>query len=153
MQREQNGNYKLLHFPDSNGFNLRAVLSKFPINELTDSGKSARLVLALQKGNLQPVTMIVDGKEQKLFLQAAPADRTLSIYDKGAVHPLTPGQVAELMLPEARQKLNGKEVVTHGPQQGKEVKQGSSLSQQNNKNENSLLSKNQRVKKRGVTLH
>jgi len=133
-QKEENGNYRMKQFPAVHGYHLEKTLVKFPIKEM-EGVERERILMSLQRGNLQPVTMKINGGEHRLFVQANPEQRSLTIFDYGALQPFTEKQKMDLMIPEARQKLNGKEVTTDGDQQGKVVKQDL-------KNEASLLPKN-----------
>jgi len=143
-QKEENGNYRMKQFPAVRGYRLEKILVKFPIKEM-EGVERDRILMSLQKGNLQPVTMKISGGEQRLFVQANPEQRSLTIFDYGALHPFTEQQKMDLMIPEARQKLNGKEVATDGEQQGKVVKQDL-------KNEARLLPKNRTGKGKGMKI-
>lgn len=152
-QKEENGNYKTKQFHENYGYNLAETLAKFPIKELTDEQKNERLMMSLQKGNLQSVTIIVEGKDQQFFIEANPQYKTLTMYNNGATRPLSNDQKIELMTPEARQKLNGKDVSTEKEQQGKEIKQDEKGSKQKNEQKDeSLLPKNRKSENKGLTV-
>lgn len=153
-QKEENGNYKTKQFHENYGYDLKATLEKFPIKELMDEQKSERLMMSLQKGNLQSVTLNVEGKEQMYFMQANPQYKTLTIYDNGATRPLSNEQKVELMTPEARQKLNGKDVSTEKEQPGKEIKKDDKDQKQKTeqKNDDSLLPKKRTGNKEGLSI-
>ncbi|MGN6400699.1 MAG: hypothetical protein ACTHMD_09605 [Flavisolibacter sp.] len=152
-QKEENGNFRLRQFHEQYGYDLAGVLAKFPIRELSDETKAERLMMSLQKGNLQPVTMMVHGKVQKLSIQADPQFKTLTIYDNGATKPLNNEQKAELVIAENRQKLNGKEVPLEGEQNGKQLKQNTGSDKQTSETQNTLLPKNRKGNNKGLTVH
>jgi hypothetical protein len=39
----------------------------------------------LEKGNLQPVTFIKEGREEKMFVTANPQYKTLDLYDSNGI--------------------------------------------------------------------
>ncbi|HEU4633474.1 MAG TPA: hypothetical protein VFS22_05795 [Flavisolibacter sp.] len=153
-RKEDNGNYRIKQFPAHDGYHLEGTLAKFPIRELRELPQKERLLMSLQKGNLQSVTMVIDGKAQLFFVQANPEYKTLIFYNNGAVRPLAQEQVAVLMTGEGRQKLNGREVAIDAEQQGKNIKQQyrSEKQKKNLPDQNNPLQKNRKDRKKGVTL-
>ena len=151
-QKEENGNYKTKQFHENYGYNLMETLQKFPIRELMDEQKSERLTMSLQKGNLQSVTLNVEGKEQMFFMQANPQYKTVTMYDNGATRPLSNEQKVELMTPEARQKLNGKDISTEPEQQGKEIKKDDKAKKNEQKEDESLLPKKRKSENKGLAI-
>jgi hypothetical protein len=63
-------------------YDLDKTLKKFPIKELADAEQKGHLDASLKKGNMQQVTMNVDGKETKFFVEANPRFRTLNVRDE-----------------------------------------------------------------------
>jgi len=124
FKQKENGSYKIKQYHHNYGYDLEATLKSFPIRELQNDQQKEALLLSLQKGNRQSVTMTVDGRDQLFFVQANPQFKTLSIYDKGAVRPLSFEQKNELMVPnsEERTKLNGEVVKTADDLPEKEIK-------------------------------
>ncbi len=80
-QNEKNGNYKMQPYYEKYGFKLDEALAKHPIKELTDPVKREYLMKALERGNLQQVTMEINGTEKKLFIEAAPQFKSINFYD------------------------------------------------------------------------
>jgi hypothetical protein len=81
-QADSRGNYKLQHFHQNYGYDLKAALEKHPIKELSNEQDKERLIASLQKGNLQSVTFLGKaGAEQKHFVEASPQFKTVNIYD------------------------------------------------------------------------
>jgi hypothetical protein len=151
-QKEENGNFKTKQFHENYGYNLNETLQKFPIKELLDEQKSERLMSSLQRGNLQSVSIEVEGKDQQFFIQANPQYKTLTIYDNGALKPMSNEQKVELMTPEARQKLNGKDVSTEKEQQGQEIKKEDKGKKNDQKNDDSLLPKKRTSENKGLAV-
>lgn len=80
-ETEQNGNFKMKHFSENYGFKLEEVLGKFPVKELGDPEQKKQLMDSLQKGNIQSVTFVRDGKEEKQFIEASPQFKSINVYD------------------------------------------------------------------------
>ncbi|WP_461791482.1 hypothetical protein [Pedobacter sp.] len=84
-QKDNYGNNKVEQFHDRYGYNLEKALDRFPIAELAKPEEKADLVASLKAGNSTAVTMVKDGKEAVLFIEANPRLRTINIKDeKGA---------------------------------------------------------------------
>lgn len=81
-ETDKAGNYQMNKFHQNYGFDLEKELTRHPIKELTNEQDKARLIESLQRGNRQSVTVIKDGTEQKMFLEANPKFKTLSVYDQ-----------------------------------------------------------------------
>ena len=80
-ETDKNGNYQLKHYHQNYGFDLANELAKHPIKELANEQDKARLMESLQRGNRQAVTFIKEGTEQRMFMEANPRFKTLTIYD------------------------------------------------------------------------
>ena len=119
--KDMSGNYLVSELKDQS-YQLSRELARFPIAELKEPASSERLISSLQKGNLQLVTMELEGRNQKMCIQADPQHKSFRLYDYGALRLLSDQQVASIALVQARKKLNGKEVPIKGEQQGRELK-------------------------------
>ncbi|MEO9020971.1 MAG: hypothetical protein ABI237_14760 [Ginsengibacter sp.] len=80
-ESDANGNYKMKQFHQNYGYDLKAALNKYPIREMQNENDSQRLIESLQRGNRQSVTMTLDGKEQKVFVEAVPQFKSLNLYE------------------------------------------------------------------------
>src|SRR5439155_6097299 len=80
-ETDRNGNYLLKHFHTNYGFDLEKELAKHPIKELTNEQDKIRLLESLQKGNRQSATLLQEGKEQKVFIEASPQFKSINVYD------------------------------------------------------------------------
>jgi hypothetical protein len=78
---DTNGQYKTKQFHPNYGFDLEKVLYKHPFRELETPENKHSLLESLQRGNRQSVTLEADGKEIKLFIEAAPQFKSLNYYD------------------------------------------------------------------------
>jgi len=79
---DDNGNQKVQQYHSAWGYNVEKSLHKHPIKELKDATGTAELVKSMEKGNLQPVTFSKDGKEEKMYIEANPKDRTVNVYNE-----------------------------------------------------------------------
>lgn len=78
---DKQGNYKMRPFYEGYKYDLKATLDKHPIKEMQNETDSQRLMESLQRGNRQSVTLAINGKEQKLFIEAVPQFRSLNFYE------------------------------------------------------------------------
>lgn len=75
---DENGNYKIKRTPD---FDLEAKLAALPIKELATEESKNNLLDSLRKGNRQSVTILSDGAEHKIAIEANPQFKTINRYE------------------------------------------------------------------------
>ncbi|MFL5740648.1 MAG: hypothetical protein ACJ75B_10555, partial [Flavisolibacter sp.] len=80
-EKDPAGNFKVKQFHENYGYDLQATLNKFPIKELKDEQQLDRLMMSLKRGNVHPVTIENDSTITKLFVEANPQYKTLTMYD------------------------------------------------------------------------
>ena len=80
-EKDEKGNFKRQQYHENYGYNLSETLNKYPIKELMDEKQKEDLVKSLQKGNAQIVTIEMEDKDQKMFIEANPQFKTINIYD------------------------------------------------------------------------
>lgn len=80
-EMDKNGNYKMKQFHQNYGYKLEETLWKHPIKELGIEQAKTRLLESLERGNRQSVTLIKNGEEQKVFIEASPQFKGLNFYD------------------------------------------------------------------------
>ncbi|HSZ85687.1 MAG TPA: hypothetical protein VK787_06630 [Puia sp.] len=80
-EKDERGNFKVQHFYDSYGYNLKAAVNNLPLAHMT-SEQEAQLFKSLQKGNIQEVKIMQDGNEVKMYLVANPQYKTLEMFDE-----------------------------------------------------------------------
>lgn len=78
---DKHGNYETKKFHENYGYNLEQLLAKHPIKELNTTEDKKMMMESLQRGNRQSVTLLVEGKEQKVFTEAAPQFKSINFYD------------------------------------------------------------------------
>ncbi|MBS1681571.1 MAG: hypothetical protein OJF59_001813 [Cytophagales bacterium] len=80
-EKDKNDNYKVKQYHSGYGYELDAVVSRYPIKELSNDEEKVKLMKSLEKGNQTQVTFLKDGKEEKMFIEANPQFKTLNLYD------------------------------------------------------------------------
>lgn len=80
-EKDKNENFKVKQFHSGYGYDLDAVVKRYPIKELTNEEERVKLMKSLEKGNLHQVTFLNEGKEQKMHVEANPQFKTLNLYD------------------------------------------------------------------------
>jgi hypothetical protein len=135
-ETDTNGQYKTKQFHPNYGFDLEKVLDRHPLRELETIDGKKQLMESLQRGNRQSVTLEAEGKDIKLFIEAAPQFKSLNYYDSNMKrvnsHELVPGEKkAEGEKQAAGEKQDKKNNVKQGGdddidkrKQGRKVKQG-----------------------------
>ncbi len=78
---DKHGNYEMKKYSPGYGYDLLATLKKYPIKELDSSDSLVKLVSSLEKGNVQAVTFVREGREEKMHVEANPQFKTLNLYD------------------------------------------------------------------------
>jgi len=82
----ENGNYARKFYHAEDGFDLGAVLGRYPITELADAGPRKELIDSLKRGDLAKVTMVGgDGVERKLFITPSIATGSLLVQDENGI--------------------------------------------------------------------
>jgi len=73
-------NYKMKQFGPNFGYDLEKVLERYPIRELKTEQTKVLLLQALRRGNLQPVHFLKSDRSEKMFIEATPQYKSISIY-------------------------------------------------------------------------
>src|SRR6478609_138343 len=81
QEKDKNDNFKVKQYHTGYGYELEATLNKYPIKEMGNEEEKGKLIKSLEKGNMQPVTFIKEGKEERMFIEANPQFKTLNLYD------------------------------------------------------------------------
>lgn len=123
-EKEENGNYKTKQYHQNYGYDLQTSLKAFPIKEIQNDQQKERLLMSLQKGNVQSVTMTAGGRDQMFFVEANPQYKTVTVYD-AHMKMLNKEQRNELVAKGSinNEKLNHKEVKPDKPEHVREIKE------------------------------
>jgi hypothetical protein len=73
--------FEVKQFHENYGYDLKEAVSKFAVAELKDPEKEKALMTSLQKGNIQSVTIEKDGESHKMFMEANPQYKNVTLYD------------------------------------------------------------------------
>lgn len=73
--------FEVKQFHENYGYDLKAAVEKFAVAELKDPEKEKALMTSLQKGNVQSVTIEKDGESSKMFMEANPQYKNVTLYD------------------------------------------------------------------------
>jgi hypothetical protein len=79
--KDKNNNFEVKQFHENYGYNLKAAVEKFAVADLNDPDKSKALMQSLEKGNVQSVTIEKDGSSHKMFMEANPQYKNVTLYD------------------------------------------------------------------------
>ena len=82
-KKDKNNNPAMTQFHDNYGYNLKEAIGKYAIKEIAFPDQEDKLLKSLQKGNLQSVIIEKDGTATKLFLEANPQYKSVTLYDNG----------------------------------------------------------------------
>src|SRR4051812_36012269 len=80
-EKDQNGSYKIKQFHENYGFDIEKSLHALPVKELNSVPEKERLLASLQRGNIQSVTFEKDGNQSKMFIEANPQFKTITVFD------------------------------------------------------------------------
>lgn len=79
--KDKNNNFEVKQFHENYGYDLKAAVEKFAVAELADPEKVKALMQSLEKGNVQSVTIEKDGNSHKMFMEADPQYKKVTMYD------------------------------------------------------------------------
>jgi hypothetical protein len=80
-ETNEHGDFKLRQFHENYGYDVKQVLAKYEIKELRYPDSAKSVIRSLERGNRQSVTIMHDGKEHKMSIEASPQFKSLNIYD------------------------------------------------------------------------
>lgn len=80
-ETDKNGNCKLHPYTDNYGYDLQKALNAHEIKEMADPEQKEKLIQSLERGNKQTVTMVINGEDRKLAIEAVPKFKAINIYD------------------------------------------------------------------------
>jgi hypothetical protein len=79
--KNKNNNFEVKQFHENYGYDLKAAVSKYAIGELNNPEKEKSLMESLQRGNIQSVTIDKGGSPEKMFIEANPQFKSITLYD------------------------------------------------------------------------
>lgn len=79
--KDKHNNFEVKQYHENYGYDLKASVAKYAVAELNDPEKAKALFQSLEKGNIQAVTIEKDGNSQRMFLEADPQFKKVTLYD------------------------------------------------------------------------
>jgi hypothetical protein len=79
--KDKNNNFEVKQYHENYGYDLRAAVAKYAVAEMKVPEKEEALIQSLKKGNVQSVTIEKDGNSHKLFIEADPQFKKVTLYD------------------------------------------------------------------------
>ena len=154
--KDKNNNFEVKPFHENYGYDLKAAVSKFAVVELNNPEKEKFLMESLQRGNTQSVTIDKAGSPEKMFIEANPQFKSITLYDghmkrvpKESIeqyHSNTqaPKEIKQEQNEGVKKKDNKQDIT-------KDAKQRNSLLPKK-QNTNGLLKKNRTSSKKGLAI-
>ena len=136
-ETDKNGNFLQKQYHQNYGFDLEKELRKHPIKELMSEPDKTRLLESLQKGNRQAVTFTKDGADQRMFVEANPKFKTVTVYSESMQRVQSHSQKEKEAPQQSVKQENKRESMKQasddagdfaGPKQKRSRKKGQSIS-------------------------
>ena len=151
--KDKHNNHEVKQFHENYGYDLKAAVGKYAVKELDGGDNEKKLLQSLEKGNIQSVSIEKDGTAVKMFIEANPQYKTVTLYDE----QMKRVQKESLGQYQSVQPMNGKEVKQSSQEEKQETKQDVKQEKNTNKKkkddiEDSLLPKKRNRQKKGLGL-
>jgi hypothetical protein len=104
--KDKHNNHEVKQFHENYGYDLKAAVGKYAVMELDGGEKEKSLLQSLQKGNVQSVNITVNGDDKRMFMEANPQFKSVTLYDGGMKRV----QKEDLAQYQAVHPVNGKEM-------------------------------------------
>jgi hypothetical protein len=143
-KKDNKNNFEVKQFHENYGYDLKAAVEKFAVAELKDTDKEKALMQSLQKGNVQSVTIEKDGSSHKMFMEADPQYKKVTLYD---------GNMKMVAKESLEQYKAGIDKGSKEVKQGQENDKKKDLKQEvkpEKKNDKSLLPKKRESSRKGL---
>ena len=116
--KDKNNNNEVKQYHENYGYDLKETLRAYPMKELGNEEESKKLIRSLEKGNVQMVTLELPDKDTKLFIEANPQYKTITMYNN-TMQRLDRDQSEELM---QTKKVGSQESVARSQEKGRDDK-------------------------------
>jgi hypothetical protein len=83
--KEENG-FKANVYPESYGFDLSPLIDSMLIDTPSPNWDRSMLIRSLEKGNLQAAFIRQEGTHRKVYIQANPRERSITVLELGPAH-------------------------------------------------------------------
>ena len=147
--KDKNNNNEVKQYHENYGYDLKAAVTKFSVGEMDGGEKEKALMQSLQKGNIQSVTIDVNGESQKMFIEANPQYKTINLYD-GQMKRLGQEQRLDILEKQAVKEFKEEQGMKEDKQQ--EVKQDNKKSKAQKTDDDLDQPKKKNSRKKGMSL-
>ncbi len=147
--KDKNNNNEVKQYHENYGYDLKEAVGKFPVTEMDGGEKEKALMQSLQKGNIQSVTIEVNGEPQKMFIEANPQYKTVTLYD-GRMQRLNQEQRLDILEKHAAKEFKEEQGIKEDKQL--EVKQDNKKSKGQKTGDDLDRSKKKSSRKKGMSL-
>jgi hypothetical protein len=147
----ENESYKIKQYNQTYGFELIGSLSRLPIQELSDANDRERLIRSLEKGNLQPVTFIINSQDIRMWIAANPRFKSINVYDSNRQLVKEFTQVFRPINDIPAQK-DGKGCIGNDQKTGEENKQDKRADPKPDKGIKTLVPGQERAKRKRISI-
>jgi hypothetical protein len=144
-KKDKNNNNEVKQYHENYGYDLKAAVGKYKVQELDGGEKEKTLMQSLQKGNIQSVTIEKDGKSHKMFIEANPQFKTVAVYD-AQLKRLQKEDLSQYQTVSQSQLKNG------GNEKKEEVKQDSKKAMKEKAGDDLDGSKKKNSRKKGLSV-
>lgn len=148
-QKDKNNNYEVEQYHENYGYDLNAAVGKFAVMEMDGGEKEKALLQSLQKGNIQAVTIGVNGEDQKMFIEANPQYKTINVFND-RMQRLNQEQRLDLMGKQVPKELKEHKRIKQDQQQ--EVKQDNKKSVKQKTGDDLEGPKKKNSRKKGLSI-
>jgi hypothetical protein len=147
--KDKNNHNEVKQYHENYGYDLKAAVAKFSVSEMDGGEKEKALMHSLQKGNIQSVTIGVNGESQKMFIEANPQYKTINLYD-GQMKRLGQEQRLDILEKQAVKEFKEDQGMKEDKQQ--DVKQDSKKSKTQKTGDDLDQPKKKNSRKKGMSL-
>lgn len=81
QNKDKHNNHEVKQFHENYGYDLKSAVGRLAVAELKDPEKEKALMQSLMKGNVQSVTIEKNGMAEKMFVEANPQFKNVTLYD------------------------------------------------------------------------
>jgi hypothetical protein len=147
--KDKNNNHEVKQYHENYGYNLKDAVSKFNVADLDGGEKEKALMHSLQKGNIQSVTIGVNGEEKKMFIEANPQYKTINLYND-KMQRLSQDQRLDILQKNAVKELKEEKQLKEDIQP--ELKQNTKKAVKQKQSDNLGQPKKKSSRKKGMSL-
>lgn len=79
--KDKHNNFEVKQYHENYGYDLKSAVEKYAVAELNDPDKTKALLQSLEKGNVQAITIENDGNSKRMFMEADPQFKKVTLYD------------------------------------------------------------------------